>query len=73
MNPSAQASTPPAVRQHFLTPGEILVLAFLIAAVAMGAVMSARLLQKRVLASYAETSTLPIQEHPNNSSPTRSA
>jgi hypothetical protein len=49
----------------------MLVLALLLAVVALGAVFSARLLQKRVLASNAVTATLLIQEHPNNPTPTR--
>ncbi len=60
MNPSASVSASPAVRQGTLSPIEMLVLAFLIAAVAVGAVMSAKLLQQRVRASNPLTATLSL-------------
>ena len=71
MNSSAPVSAPATARQGSLAPAEMLVLALLLAVAALGAVFSARLLQKRVLASNAVTATLLIQEHPNNPTPTR--
>jgi hypothetical protein len=50
MNSAASTSSRVVVRQGFLTPVEMLVLAGLITAVVLGAVMSARLLQQRMVA-----------------------
>ena len=50
MKSCAPISSGPDGRQGFLSPVEVLVLACLIAAVALGAVMSARLLQQRMVA-----------------------
>lgn len=72
MNPSGHVSPPLVARQGAPSLIEMLVLAFLLAAVAVGAVMSAKLLQKRVLASNAVTATLQIQQLSINPTLTRS-
>jgi len=68
MNTSAEATLPSASRLGLV---EMLVLAFLIAAVTVGAVMSAKLLQKRALASNAVNATIQFQPPPNNPTLTR--